>query len=324
MDRGLFHVNEYFNLTVLEQYIEQHPEDADKWLVFLEKKDDKLLDFTKKRMRSPPSNTMVTPELDEDLECNLPADYENVCIKCKRTWASTPEHFTTTLLCGHKYHTACWCLHTYEDTDNCIFEGCGQSTYGYIRDLSRRRERMRVDTVSVLTEALSSKRGFKFDIMKMKRQIRNCTITFKKFKEKEKLERNIMMKKHIFSIRQIQSDMNNAIKGLSKSAERKVCFKEIQAYRRIEREIFRKYHLSLRDLLRKKIIKNMDWRVRSMLERHARINSWGYRFGIRIYPGSKKWTLPESEEGSDSESDSESDSDHDVLIREVENLPGTE
>jgi len=319
MDRGLFHVNEYFNLTVLEQYIEEYPEDAEKWLVFLENKDAKLLDFIQTRTRDPP-NTMVTPDPGEVLECNLPADYENVCIKCKRTWASTPEHLTTTLLCGHKYHTACWFLHTYEDTDNCIFEGCGQSTYGYIRDLCRRRERMRVDTISVLTEAVCTKREFKFDIKKMKRQIFNCTKAFRLVNKKQKIEKNEMIKKHIFTIRQIQNDINTAVKKLSTSDEARNCMKEVKVYRRIEREIFRKYHLSLRDLLRKKIIKNMNWRVRSVLERHRRILPYSYKFGIRIYPGSKKWTLPDSEE----ESDSESDSDLDDLIREVENLPGTE
>jgi hypothetical protein len=139
-------------------------------------------------------------------------------------------------------------------------------------------------------------------------------VSFKKFKEKEKLERNTMIKTHIFSIRQIQSDMNTAVKGLSKCQERRVCFKEIKAYRRIERDVFRKYHLSLRDLLRKKIIRNMDWRVRSVLERHGRINSMGYRFGIRIYPGSKKWNI-ESEEDTDIHSETQDLAD---------DLPGTE
>ena len=314
MDRGLFHVNEHFNLTVLEEYIEEHPEDAEKWLDFLEKKDEKLLEFSRTNRKNAPINTIITPDLGEDLECNLPADYENVCIKCKRTWTSTPEHLTTTLLCGHKYHTACWGLHSYEDTDNCIFEGCGQSTYGYIRDLCRRRERMRVDTISILTEAVSSKREFKLDIKKMKRQINSCIVSFRKFKEKETLERNTMLKKHIFSIRQIQTDMNTAVKGLSKSAERNKCFKEVKAYRRIERDVFRKYHLSLRDLLRKKIIRSMDWRVRSVLERHNRINSMGYRFGIRIYPGSKKWNI-ESEDDTDIHSETQDLAD---------DLPGTE
>jgi len=295
-------VNENFNLTVLEEYIEEHPEDAEKWLEFLQKKDEKLLEFGTTNAKRP-SNIMVTPDIGEGLECNLPADFENVCIKCKRTWTSTPEHMTTTLLCGHKYHTACWFLQAYEDTDHCIFEGCGQSTYGYIRGLSRRRENMRVDTVSVLTDAVCSKREFKFDIKKMKRQNYRCIRSFRKFKLKEKEGKSNLMKKHIFSIRQIQSDMNAEVRNLSKSAETTECLKEVRAYRRIEREVFRKYHLSLRDLMRKKIIRRMDWRVRSILERHGRINAGRYRFGIRIYPGSKKWTVDDSDEEFDSDSE---------------------
>jgi hypothetical protein len=302
METGLFHVNEHFNLTILEEYIEEYPEDAEKWLEFLQKKDEKILETGIQNTRQP-SNTMVTPDIGEDLECNLPADFENVCIKCKRTWASTPEHLTTTLLCGHKYHTACWFLHSYEDTDHCIFEGCGQSTYGYIRELCRRRERMRVDTVSVLTDAVCSRREFKFDIKKMKRQISNCTKAFRLVNKKQQSEKNELMKKHIFTIRQIQTDMNTAVKNLSTSQEATNCTKEVKAYRRIERDIFRKYHLSLRDLMRKKIVKRMDWRVRSVLERHRRILPYNYKFGIRVYPGSKKWTVPDSEDEFDSDSE---------------------
>jgi len=296
METGLFHVNEQFNLTTLEEYIEEYPEDAEKWLKFLEKSDDKLLYFTRVRMANPPSNTLVIPDMGEDLECNLPADFENVCIKCKRTWASTSEHLTTTLLCGHKYHTACWFLHAFEDTDHCIFEGCNQSTYGYISDLSRRRERMRTDTVSILTDAVCTKREFKFDLRRLKRNISSFTKAFRKLNLKEKEEKKKIMKKHIYSLREIQNDMNIAVNNASKSEEKKACSKELLAYRRIERDIFRKYHLTLRDLVKRKILKRVDWRIRSVLERHARIMASKYRFGIRIYPGSKKWNLDEPDE----------------------------
>ena len=97
--------------------------------------------------------------------------------------------------------------------------------------------------------------------------------------------------------------MNDTVRSISKSPERNECFKDVRAYRRIEREIFTKYHLSLRDLIRKKIIRSPDWRVRSVLERHGRITSGRYRFGIRIYPGSKKWHMESDEEDFDSDSD---------------------
>jgi hypothetical protein len=313
METGLFHVNEHFNLNLLEEYIEEHPEDAEKWLIFLENRDDKILQTVRNIHRnSQATNTLVTPDLDEDLDCNVPDDYENVCLKCKRTWTSTPQHLTTSLLCGHKYHTACWLLHAYENDDNCIFEGCGQSTYRYVRDLCRRRERMKTDTVSVLTNAVCNKREFKLDIKKMKRQISSCMKSLRILKVKQQKEKNNMMKKHIFSIREIQTDMNAAVKNVSKCQEKMNCLKEVKAYRGIERYIFRKYHLSLRDLMRKKIIGRMNWRVRSVLERHGRIGEGVYKFGVRIYPGSKKWNV-----SSDEEVFSDSDS-------EVEDLPGTE
>jgi hypothetical protein len=146
----------------------------------------------------------------------------------------------------------------------------------------------------------------------MKRQISNCTKAFRLVNKKQKSEKNEMMKKHIFSIRQIQTDMNAAVKNLSNSDEASNCMKEVKAYRRIERDIFRKYHLSLRDLMRKKIVKRMDWRVRSVLERHRRILPYNYKFGVRIYPGSKKWTVDDSDEEFNSEDDM------------VDDLPATE
>jgi hypothetical protein len=169
---------------------------------------------------------------------------------------------------------------------------------------------MRVDTISVLTDAVCSKREFKFDIKRLKRHISSCMKSFKKVRSKEKEEKKNLMKKHIFSIRQIQCDMNATVKGLNTSNERNECYKDVRAYRRVEREIFTKYHLSLRDLVRRKIIRRMDWRVRSVLERHGRINAGRFRFGIRIYPGSKKWNVESDEEEFDSDSeDNEVDGD---------------
>lgn len=313
MESELININEYFNLTTLESYIEEHPEDAEKWLVFLQEKEK--LQYIRP---SPHTNTIITPDIDDDLECNLPSDFENVCIKCKRSWATTCKHPTTTLLCGHKYHTTCWCLHAYENGEECLFEGCGQSTFSHIRELSRRREKMRIETLAAVTNTIFNKREFKFDIKKIKRQISSFSKVFKKVCLKQKEEKNKLMKKHIYSVRQIQSDMNVSVSNLSKSEEYSECLKEIRSYRRIERDIYRKYHLSLRDIIRRNLIKNMSWRVRNILERHGRIHLHRYRFGIRIYPGSKKWELDTNSE------DGQSDSDDENYTYAAEDLPITE
>lgn len=313
MEPSFININEHFNLTTLESYIEEHPEDAEKWLEFLQEK-DKLQYIRPTR----DANTMITLDVGEDLECNLPSDFENVCIKCKRTWATTCEHPTTTLLCGHKYHTTCWFLNAYENSEECLFEGCGQSTYSHIREIARRRERMRVETLSVLTNTIYNKREFKFDIKKMKRQISSFSKVFKRIVLKQKEEKNKLMKKHIYSVRQIQSDMNETVSNLSKSEEQRDCLKQLRSYRRIEREIFRKYHLSLRDIIRRKLIKSMSWRMRSILERHGRMFIHRYKFGIRIYPGSKKWDLHDDSEDGQSDTDDDNNSDA------AEDLPTTE
>lgn len=293
MEDGLINLNDHFNLALLETYIEEHPEDAEKWLGFLEKR-NKIKHIKPRAAR----DERLTIDPGSDLEV-LPDDYENVCLKCKRTWLSTSQHPTMTLLCGHKYHTACWGVHSYENDDICVFEGCGQSTHQHIREISRRRDRMRRDTTDVLVDTIKNSRPFKLDIKKMKRNILNISKAYRMVKKEQLKSKKTLMKKHIFSIRQIQRDMNESVSNLRNTDSIKCCSKELRTYRRTETDIYRKYHLSLRELIKKRIIRNMNWELRGILERHNRIGGSRYRFGVRIYPGSNKWDI------SDSESDGE-------------------
>ena len=307
MDAGLIPVNDYFNLALLESYVEEYPEDADKWLKFLEEKNKlKVLEVDNIRARAP-TNTLETPDIDLEgnVDADIPADYEGVCLRCKRTWSSTAQHPTTTLLCGHKYHTLCWGIYSYENTEDCIFEGCGQNTYNHIREISRRRERNRVDTHTVLATAIINTKAFKTDLKKFKRQIGVVLKVYRKVKAEHKKAKGELLKKHIYSIRQMQNDMNSTVSSLHGTALTRECGNELRAYRRIEKHIYRTYNLSLRDLIRRRVIREMNWNVRSILERHRGfVNKW--KFGFRIYPGSKKWTVDDSDhessnEGSDTE-----------------------
>ena len=290
MEDGLINLNDHFNLALLETYIEDYPEDAEKWMEFLEAR-DKIKHIKPRAVR----DERLTIDPGSDVEGDLPEDYENVCLKCKRTWLSTPQHPTTSLLCGHKYHTACWFVHSYEIDDICLFEGCGQSTHQHIREISRRRERMRRDTTDVLVDAIKNSRPFKLDIKKMKRNILNVSKAYKIVTQEQSKSKKALMRKHIFSIRQIQREMNESVSNLRKTDVLKECSKHVRAYRRTETEIYRRYHLSLRQLISKRIIKRMNWGVRGVLERHNRIGIRPYRFGFRIYPGSNKWEISDSE-----------------------------
>ena len=64
----------------------------------------------------------------------------------------------------------------------------------------------------------------------------------------------------------------------------------LRNYRKKSKSIFRKYHLSFRDLIRRKKI-SVSWRLRWILERHR--ESFGfYKLGLRMYAGKKLWTDP--------------------------------
>jgi hypothetical protein len=91
----------------------------------------------------------------------------------------------------------------------------------------------------------------------------------------------------IHDIRAIQNSLNIHYKGLTQSPQAKKLNSSIRAYRRFARDIFTRYHVSLRDLIDKRVIK-MDWELRSVLERHHAYRSM-WRSSVRIRPGVKFW-----------------------------------
>ena len=75
----------------------------------------------------------------------------------------------------------------------------------------------------------------------------------------------------------------------------------VKTYRKKANHVFRKYHMSFRELRERRIIKT-SWRLRWVLERHRSAFTY-YKMGVRIYPGKKTWrdTLDEDDEEVESE-----------------------
>ena len=293
-------INKIMTVNTLETYLEKHPEDTQKWL-----------DHLHPYLHPPYDNSHIRRiELSDadyqkyniDNQQDTPfTDHHIMCGFCRKTWESTSVHPTLTLLCGHKYHTLCYSILRYEAYGDCAVQDCQISTSEITREIYNRRIRLNNDLESTLINAIKDTSEFKEDVKKMKHHL---SIVSKKYLDANKLikrGRNKLRNKHVFNLRQIQYDMNEAIKSVRTSNEYLRCRSELAKYRSLERKFYRKYHISLRDLIRNRIIRLGNWNLRYAIQQHGAILRT-YKFGIRIYPGSNKWTTRDEDDSSDSDS----------------------
>ena len=254
----------------LYEYLNAHPEDHEKISEFLNK------------MRDTVDMTTILEEYTPPIEFD-PADS---CRLCKKTWDSTPNAVKTTFLCGHTYHTSCNMVRNYDEGANtCIVEGCNIDEWRVVRNL--RQNRTDIDVRDQLVKNLMDRADFMRDLRGFKKsisQVRVIRNAYNKFTKKSRAE---LIHMHIHDIRAIQNSLNIHYRGLSQSPQAKKLNSSIRVYRRFARDIFTRYHVSLRDLIDKRVIK-MDWHLRSVLERHRAYKSM-WRSSIRICPGVKRW-----------------------------------
>jgi len=257
----------------LYEYLNAHPEDHEKISEFLNKMRD----------------TVDMATILEDYVPPVQSDLVDACRLCKKTWESTPNAVKTTLLCGHTYHTSCRMIYNYEDGENrCMVEGCNIDEWRVLRNLRQNRAHQNdIDVRGQLIRNLMGRADFMRDLQGLKKSIgkvRKVKASFNKFTKKSRAE---FIHRHIHDIRAIQNSLNIHYKGLSRCSEGKDLSSSIRKYRVLANHIFRRYHVSLRDLIEKRVIK-MNWELRSILERHGRhISKW--RHGVRIMPGQKIW-----------------------------------
>ena len=296
----LVRINKIMSVKTLESYLEKHPEDTQKWLDHLDpylhpprqsRRDRARLELTDADFQK------YNIEHDEDTPFINP---EAICGYCRRTWITTAVHPTITLLCGHEYHTVCYSIMRYEDFHDCMVQDCQVSTSEIVRELYRRRTRENNDIESVLIDAIKGTREFKQDIKKMKNHLSIVSKKYSEANKKMKRTKNRLMNKHMCNLRQIQYDMNAAVNSVRNSNAYLTCKSEIAKYRNVERKFYRKYHIELRDLIRRRIIRLGNWNLRYAIERHGALLRT-YKFGIRIYPGSNKWKERDDDESDESD-----------------------
>jgi hypothetical protein len=314
----LVRINKIMTVNTLETFLEKHPEDTQKWM-----------DHLDPQLHKPENNSHIRRiELSDadyekyniDNEQDSPfTDHEIMCGYCRKTWETTSVHPTATLLCGHKYHTLCYSVVRYEAYGDCIVEGCQTSTTEIVREIYNRRMRLNNDLESTLIDAIKHTSEFKEDVKKMKNHL---GIISKKYLEANKLikrSKNRLRNKHVFNLRQIQYDMNAAIKSVRNSNTYLTCKSEIAKYRGIERKFFRKYHITLRDLIRNRIIRLGNWNLRYAIERHGSLLRT-YKFGIRIYPGSNKWTTRDEDDSDESDDAGSTVEENELITEQDHNL----
>ena len=293
-------INKYVTVNTLETYIEKYPEDAQKWKDHL----DPVLypDKYKKRKTTLRVNNRTTITEEDYSRYNIIkregeefTNSDTMCAICKHSWEQTPAHATTTLLCGHKYHTVCYFMIYYENSEGCIIDGCPSHTGRIISQLHRRRMNLRDTLETTLVNTLKDTNEFKSDLTKMKSKISGIIKHLTAFRKVKQELRKKIIKKHECNLSQIQFDINNTVKSL-KSTNEALAFKsEITKYRIIERKFYRKYHISLRDLIRYGLVRDLNWTVRRIILGHD-----AYRnrrdFGIKIFPGKRSWFRPNNNE----------------------------
>ena len=307
-------VNQFVSLEKLETFIEKYPEDAEKWLEFLDDTKDKdtIYPYKRRIRREEDLNQEILNVQTEILKSSdVPVEhFSEGCLFCKKSWDITTDVPTTTLICGHKFHTVCF-MYTYYhgDTVQCIVDDCDINTWDYVKQIGKIHRKNQETAENILFESIMKRKEFKEELKEFKEIISDITRKHSAVRNSLASARKELIHKHIFSINQIQKEMNDLVLTVKSNEEMDKYKTSLKLYRKKAKNIFRKYHLSFRDLERRKVLK-VSWRLRWILERHR--ESFGfYKLGLRVYPGKKNWNdpltaeepvdLPETDEDSDEE-----------------------
>jgi hypothetical protein len=303
--------NKFVSLEKMEAFIEKYPEDAEKWLEFLDdtKERDTIYPYRRRIRRAEDLNQEILKQESEIMEnTEVPiTHFSEGCLFCRKSWTLTTDVPTTTLICGHKFHTICFMYNYYHnDTVQCIIDECDINTWDYVKQIGKVKRKNLETAENILFNSIVKRKDFKDDLKDFKLQIADITKKHKAVRETLDGARKELINKHLFSINQIQTDINQMV-TVVKSSEQMDSYKaSLRIYRKKAKNIFRKYHLSFRDLERRKKLR-VSWRLRWILERHR--ESFGfYKLGLRLSPGKKTWKDPLTTEELVDTADIESDS----------------
>ncbi len=294
--------NQFVSIDILSEFIELHPEDAEKWLEFIrDPAEEQTGKIRRRRYLGDIDTTNEIYKTHEDLhnvESEVPIEhYNDGCLFCKKSWVSTDGVPTLTLICGHKFHTLCSMLDQYNnDTSRCIVDDCDISTWDYVRKIIRSKEKIKEKAENILLDAYSKRSDFKADLKEIKENISTVSKNHGAVAKLITDGKKEFIHKHLYTLNQMQTELNNSVKYIRESEEMDKYKQSVRHYRKKANHLFRKYHLSFRELRERGLIRT-SWRLRWVLERHRTAFTY-YKLGIRMYPGKKIWndTLEQSDE----------------------------
>jgi hypothetical protein len=181
------------------------------------------------------------------------------------------------------------------DTTRCIVEDCDIDTWDYVRKIVRSKEKADSKVQNILLESFVKRKDFKEDLKSLKKHVSNVSAKHTAVRAMIDSGRKDIIHKHLYSINQIQHELNEGVVQIRESEQMHDYKKSVREYRKKSSALFRKYHVSFRELNQRGLI-SASWRIRWILERHRSAFTY-YKMGIRMYPGKKAWkdTLEQSD-----------------------------
>jgi len=284
--------NQYISLETLENYIEQHPEDAEKWLKFMDDTPESIYPLRRRRPIDPELNPeILTANLETTKTSDTPIDnYQAGCLHCKKSWAATEGVPQIELICGHSYHTVCYMYdHFKNDFPRCMVEDCTIDSWEYVRVIYKAKRKKNDEVHNVLLESHKRRPDFRKDLSDLNKCITEVTKYSSGVEKLIKDGKCELIHKHLHSINYLQEDMNETLVLIRASEERTNYKASVSKFRKLASRFFRKYHVSFRELYQRRLVR-CGWEVRRVLERHGTFRY--YKLGCRIYPGQKNFKDP--------------------------------
>jgi hypothetical protein len=284
--------DEIITMKVLERYISKYPEDAYKWMEFIRETDDTTSYLSHRAnyisLKHTPNEFVELNQLPD--KATSPVDsHELGCQICKHSWKTSASMVTTTLLCGHTYHTVC-IIHRMYINDDSICGVCGLDTWNIIRKILTDRDNKVKSVEQLLFNHIMKMNKSNSSIKQIKKEICNVKKAAKDLDTIAKKLNQGIIHKHIYSLNHIQIDTNIAKRKFKESRAYTNYVQCVRRYRKIEKHIFRTYNITMRDLINNQILK-IPWRLRRILL-YRGLPIYNTYNRIRIAPGKKVWKDP--------------------------------
>lgn len=272
--------DKFLNLSILESYLEKHPEDLFKW-------GDHLKESLE---RGPMDRRDITDDIVNahiiQQDAQAPTNDEPCCEVCKKTFASTEANPTMTLLCKHKCHTVCYFIHQNNYDKCCPNAGCDINMWRIARKIDEKNVNAKKEVRNMFIEKYKKNPKFKKDLGELKECIKQVSVYRRKLLALINDEKKALLEKHAYALQAIQNDLNKIQRGEKDTPEYAACKLWANKYRRLIRR-FERYNLTFYELKRYRLI-NVRRNVVRMLDNNNHVFSRYYK-RIFLMPGSKKW-----------------------------------